>query len=200
MLDGLNGLSDMVTSVVTMISTLYAGKRTDREHPFGYGRLEYITSMFTTVFILIMGAYAIYDTVRELVSKSGSAPDYNTATIVLMCISLAAKSIYSFLARKTGKRVNSVALVMIGTETLGECMKKLLGRKSDPESLEIWDRVLDVVRAHPELVRVSAFSYDQEEKTAFRTRYRYRIIKEDYRKWKTVLSRSAGKSAAADAR
>jgi len=159
--------------------------------------------MFTTVFILIMGAYAIYDTVRELVSKSGSAPDYNTATIVLMCISLAAKSIYGFLARKTGKRVNSVALVMIGTETLGdgvislsilaaiaiqrmmgidiegwlsilisiviiktgiemlgECMKKLLGRKSDPESLEIWDRVLDVVRAHPELVRASAFSYD----------------------------------------
>jgi len=39
-------------------------------------------------------------------------------------------------------------------------MKKLLGRKSDPESLEIWDRVLDVVRAHPELVRASAFSYD----------------------------------------
>jgi len=39
MLDGLNGLSDMVTSVVTMISTLYSGKRTDREHPFGYGRL-----------------------------------------------------------------------------------------------------------------------------------------------------------------
>ena len=51
MLDGLNSLSDMITSVVTMISTLYAGKRSDREHPFGYGRLEYITSMFTTVFI-----------------------------------------------------------------------------------------------------------------------------------------------------
>ena len=69
MLDGLNSLSDMITSVVTMNSTLYAGKRSDREHPFGYGRLEYITSMFTTVFILTMGAYAIFDAVRELVSK-----------------------------------------------------------------------------------------------------------------------------------
>ena len=69
MLDGLNSLSDMITSVVTLISTLYAGKRSDREHPFGYGRLEYITSMFTTVFILTMGAYAIFDAVRELVSK-----------------------------------------------------------------------------------------------------------------------------------
>ena len=288
MLDGLNSLSDMITSVVTMISTLYAGKRSDREHPFGYGRLEYITSMFTTVFILTMGAYAIFDAVRELVSKSGDAPDYNMATIVMLCISLTAKFVYGLLSRKAGKRVNSVALMMIGTETLGdgvislsilvaiviqrmmgidieawlsilisifiikagiemigECMKKLLGKKSDPEvyrgikkmiaeepdvlnvfnlvihnygeelsvgsvdievdeemktsettklmrriihkaakqgvtlssvgiygaesdpkSLEIWDRVLEVVRAHSELVRASAFSYDQKEQIA----------------------------------
>ena len=288
-LDALNGLSDILTSAVSMVSTLYAGKRADRAHPFGYGRLEYITSMFTTVFILLMGAYAIYDAVSELLSKSGSAPDYNTVTVVLMCISLAAKTIYGFLSRKTGKRVHSVALVMIGTETLGdgvislsilaaiaiqrmmgidieawlsilislfiirtgiemlgECMKKLLGRKSDPEvyrdikrmiaeepdvlnvfnlvihnygeklsvgsvdievdeemktsdttklmrriihkaakkgvtlssvgiygtdsdpeSLEIWDRILSVIRAHSELVRASAFSYDKEEHTAF---------------------------------
>lgn len=128
MLDSLNSLSDMITSVVTMISTLYAGKRSDREHPFGYGRLEYITSMFTTVFILTMGAYAIFDAVRDLVSKSGDAPDYNMATIVMLCISLTAKFVYGLLSRKAGKRVNSVALMMIG-----ECMKKLLGKKSDPE-------------------------------------------------------------------
>ena len=103
-LDALNGLSDILTSAVSMVSTLYAGKRADRAHPFGYGRLEYITSMFTTVFILLMGAYAIYDAVSELLSRSGSAPDYNTVTVVLMCISLAAKTIYGFLSRKTGKR------------------------------------------------------------------------------------------------
>ena len=50
-LDALNGFSDMFSSLVSMLSTLFASKRADWEHPFGYGRLEYITSMFSTVFI-----------------------------------------------------------------------------------------------------------------------------------------------------
>ena len=288
-LDAVNGLSDILSSGVSMISTLYASRRTDREHPFGYGRLEYVTSLLTTVFVLTMGLIAVYDAVRELLSAEGRAPEYNTVTVVLMCVSLAAKLIYGLLSRRTGKRINSVALVMIGTETLGdavvslsiliaiavyrftgfdiepwlsvlislfiiktgltmigECMRKLLGRKGepeqyralkrmiaeepevqnvfnlvihnygeersvgsvditvdeemktvdttrlmrriirradeqgvtltsvgiygvdiDPESDEIRDRILQVIRAHPEFRRACAFNYDAEEKTCF---------------------------------
>ena len=51
LMDAWNGFSDMVSSVLSILSAAYASKRVDREHPLGFGRLEYVTSMFSTVFI-----------------------------------------------------------------------------------------------------------------------------------------------------
>ena len=118
-LDAVNGFSDMISSLISIISTVYAEKRTDREHPLGYGRLEYVSSMFTTVFIVFMGLHAIYGSVKEILHPDG-APDYNTAVIVLMIISLVAKVIYGIINRREGKRINAVALIMSGTEAIGD--------------------------------------------------------------------------------
>ena len=120
MLDAVNGFSDMFTSVLSILSTLFGGKRADRAHPFGYGRLEYITSMFGSVFVIFMAAHAIYGSVRDLMSADASAPNYNKAVIILMAISLVAKVIYGLLTRAAGKRIRSTALVMSGTETIGD--------------------------------------------------------------------------------
>ena len=109
MLDAVNGFSDMTTSVLSIPSTLFGGKRVDRAHPFGYGRLEYITSMFGSVFVIFMAAHAIYGSIRELIDSDATAPNYNAAVIVLMAISLAAKIIYGLLTRSTGKRIRSTA-------------------------------------------------------------------------------------------
>ena len=79
-------------------------KHSDPEHPFGYGRLEYLSSMFTTVFIILMGLQAIGGAVKEILHPDG-APDYNTAVFILMILSLVAKVIYGFYARRTGKAV-----------------------------------------------------------------------------------------------
>lgn len=289
MLDAINGFSDMITSFLSIASTLFAGKRTDRAHPFGYGRLEYITSMFGGAFVIFMAAQAIYGAVRELIIGNTEAPNYNTAVIVLLIVSMAAKVAYGLLTRRAGKRIKSTALVMSGTESIGdsvvsaailvniviyrvahvdlerwlsiaislfiikagvemmrECANKLLGAKGNPElyrqikgmiaqepevrnvfyltlhnygegryigsvnilvdegmtvaqttrlirrirrraaesgvrmasvgvygtdtgdprNAEMWDRILEIVRSHPEILRAYAFSYDEEEKTA----------------------------------
>jgi divalent metal cation (Fe/Co/Zn/Cd) transporter len=76
MLDAVNGFSDMATSVLSILSTLFGGKRVDRAHPFGYGRLEYITSMFGNVFVIFMAARAIYDSIRDLINADAAAPIY----------------------------------------------------------------------------------------------------------------------------
>lgn len=120
MLDALNGFSDMVTSLMSILSTLFAGKRVDRTHPFGYGRLEYITSMFSSVFVLFMAAHAIYSSIRDLMGPDASTPNYTNEVILLMVISLVAKVVYGVLTRKAGKRIHSTALVMSGTETIGD--------------------------------------------------------------------------------
>ena len=124
-LDALNGFSDMLSSGISILSAVFAGRRADRRHPFGYGRLEYITSMFTTVFIVYMGLYAIYGTIRDLLSPDSAAPDYNAAVVVIMVLSMAAKIVYGVYARKTGKRINAVALIMSGTESVGDSLVSL---------------------------------------------------------------------------
>ena len=120
MLDALNGFSDIVTSLMSILSTLFAGKRIDRTHPFGYGRMEYITSMFSSAFVLFMAGHAIYDSILDLISSDSPAPHYNMEVIILMVISVFAKVVYGSLTRKEGKRIRSTALIMSGTETLGD--------------------------------------------------------------------------------
>ena len=55
MADGLNNLSDMGSSLVTIIGFKLAGKPADRDHPFGHGRIEYISAFIVSLFILIVG-------------------------------------------------------------------------------------------------------------------------------------------------
>ncbi|MBQ9009502.1 MAG: cation transporter [Clostridia bacterium] len=122
LLDAVNGLTDMVTALLSMISTLFANRRRDRKHPFGYGRLEYVTSMFSAVFIIIMAVHSIIGAVGDLMNGGGNVPKYNSAVVVLMVISLLAKVIYGLATRNLGKRIDAIALILGGTESLGDAL------------------------------------------------------------------------------
>ena len=119
-LDALNGFSDTVSSLLSMFSVLFSSRGCDREHPFGYGRLEYITSLLSALLILGLSLHAVVSAVRELIQQNAAVPNYNLAIVLLMLVSLAVKLIYGFLARRTGKRIHSVALMISGTESLGD--------------------------------------------------------------------------------
>ena len=58
-LDAVNNLTDILSSVLTIIGTKLAGKRADKEHPFGHGRIEYITTMVIAFIILSAGVLAL---------------------------------------------------------------------------------------------------------------------------------------------
>ena len=57
-LDAVNNLSDALSSVITIIGTRLAGKPADKKHPFGHGRIEYITAMIIAVIVLYAGVTA----------------------------------------------------------------------------------------------------------------------------------------------
>lgn len=121
-LDALNGFSDMVSSLLSLFSVLFASKRADRKHPFGYGRLEYITSLISTLFILAMSIRAIVSAIQDLAGGDAATPKYNTAVIVLMSVSLAAKILYGLVSRRAGTRFQAVALIICGTESIGDAV------------------------------------------------------------------------------
>lgn len=65
MLDALNNLSDALSSVITIVGTKLAGKLPDKEHPYGYGRIEYITSVVIAVIVLLAGLASLKESVEK---------------------------------------------------------------------------------------------------------------------------------------
>ena len=120
-LDGVNSLSDLVSAVFSVIGVRLGMKSADRNHPFGYGRVEYLSSLFITMLILYVGIRTIIDSVNSIFHPH-DAPVYSPLLIIIMIVSLVAKLVYGMMLRKEGKRLDSAALYMTGTESLGDSL------------------------------------------------------------------------------
>jgi cation diffusion facilitator family transporter len=121
MLDGVNSLSDMVSSLLTILSSYIAGKRGTRDHPLGYGRLEYISSFVVTVIIMYVGVRTLIEAVKTIIHPH-DPPKYSVLVAAIMLASLVCKILYGVSMRKNGRRLDSEAMIMTGTESLGDAL------------------------------------------------------------------------------
>ena len=65
--DAINNLSDALSSIITIIGTKLAGKAPDRKHPYGYGRIEYITSLIVSAIVLYAGITALIESTKKII-------------------------------------------------------------------------------------------------------------------------------------
>lgn len=119
MLDSIEGFSDLLSSAFGIFSAKIGSKKADREHPFGYGRMEYLMSILVTIIIIFIGIRSIIESVQAILDPH-DAPDYNLAVILIMSISLIAKLVYGIILRKKGKEINSSSLTISGTDSMGD--------------------------------------------------------------------------------
>ena len=120
-LDGVNSLSDLVSEIFAILAAKIGAKSADPSHPFGYGRLEYVSSLLITALILYVGVTSIADSVDSILHPH-EPPEYTAVLIAVMCVSLIAKLVYGFAMKKKGKEVGSAAMVMTGTESMGDSL------------------------------------------------------------------------------
>ncbi|MGX8774939.1 MAG: cation diffusion facilitator family transporter, partial [Bacillota bacterium] len=66
-MDAVNNLSDAASSVITIIGTKLAGREPDRKHPFGYGRVEYLSAMVISLLVLYAGVTAFVESVKKII-------------------------------------------------------------------------------------------------------------------------------------
>jgi len=114
--DAINNLSDALSSTVTIVGTKLSGKKPNKKHPYGYGRIEYLTATVVAALILFAGGSAIYESITSLVQ--GSKPQYDTVAFVILGISIAAKVALGLYFRLRGKKLDSAALRNSGTDAL----------------------------------------------------------------------------------
>ena len=117
-LDAINNLSDALSSVITIIGTKLAGKKPDREHPYGHGRIEYITSLIVSAIVLYAGITSLIESIKKIINPE--KPDYSTITLIILVMAIIVKFILGLYVKKKGKEVNSDSLVASGTDAFND--------------------------------------------------------------------------------
>jgi cation diffusion facilitator family transporter len=113
-LDAVNNLSDAASSIITIIGTKLAGKAPDKKHPFGYGRVEYLSAMIISVIVLYAGITSLQESVGKILHPE--TPDYSPAALVVIALAVAVKIVLGRFVKKTGERVNSDSLINSGAD------------------------------------------------------------------------------------
>ena len=117
--DGLNNLSDMGSSVVTIIGFKMAAKPADRDHPYGHGRMEYMSALIVTVFIFAVGIEMLMTSIEALVSGENAA-EYSLFAIISLAVSVLVKFWLFLFNRKLGKCINSEVLFATAKDSLND--------------------------------------------------------------------------------
>ena len=115
-LDAVNNLSDALSSVITIIGTKLSSKNPDKKHPFGYGRIEYLSSMLVAGIIIYAGITALVESVKKIINPVHS--HYGTVSLAIIFIGIIVKLVLGRYVKSKGSEVNSGALVASGADAL----------------------------------------------------------------------------------
>ncbi len=113
-LDAVNNISDAGSSLITIIGTKLAGREPDKKHPFGYGRIEYLSAMIIAVIVLYAGVTSLVESVRQIIRPE--TPDYSPTALIIVAVAVAVKILLGRYVKSVGKKVNSDALVNSGED------------------------------------------------------------------------------------
>ena len=118
--DAVNNLSDALSSIITIIGTKLAGRKPNKKHPYGYGRIEYITSLIVSAIVLYAGITALIEAIKKIIHSEVS--DYSYVTLIILIAGIIVKFILGLYVKKKGKSVNSDALVASGTDAFNDAI------------------------------------------------------------------------------
>ncbi len=113
-MDAVNNLSDAASSVITIVGTKLAGKEPDKKHPFGYGRIEYLSAMVISLLVLYAGVTAFVESVKKIIHPD--TPDYSPAALIIVAVAVVVKIVLGRYVKSVGKKVNSDSLVNSGED------------------------------------------------------------------------------------
>lgn len=122
-LDAVNNLSDALSSIITIVGTKLAGKRPDKKHPYGYGRIEYLTSVIISVIVLLAGITSIRESIEKIFHPE--AADYSVISLIIIAAAVIAKFLVGRYVKSVGKKINSGSLIASGEDAFMDSVLSL---------------------------------------------------------------------------
>ena len=113
-LDAVNNLTDVLSSVITIVGIKLAKRKPDNDHPFGHGRVEYFSAIIISGLVLAAGIMSLIESVKKIFNPS--MPDYSAATVIIVAVAVVVKLILGKYVKGQGEKYNSDALVASGAD------------------------------------------------------------------------------------
>ena len=118
MADAVNNIFDTISSVITLLGFKLSEKPADREHPYGHGRLEYISGLVISIIVIIIGLQFIKSSFLRILH-----PDivkFDLASFIIMLLSIFVKVFITFLNKGAGEMIDSKAMKATSIDSLGD--------------------------------------------------------------------------------
>ncbi len=116
--DAFNNLSDAGSSIITLIGFRMAGQKPDPDHPFGHGRIEYISGLLVSIIILIMAFELIKSSIVKIIHPEEL--QYSPLIIWILLISILVKCYMFYYNRKISRKIHSAAMAATATDSLSD--------------------------------------------------------------------------------
>ena len=118
--DAVNNLSDALSTIITIVGTKLAGKDPEKKHPYGYGRIEYMTSLVVSGIVLYAGITTFVESIKKIIHPE--KPDYTIISLIILIAGILVKCILGIYVKKKGKDVNSDSLIASGSDAFDDAL------------------------------------------------------------------------------
>lgn len=116
--DAFNNLSDAASSIITIVGFKMANKPADAEHPFGHGRIEYITAMIVSFMVMLVGLQFVKTSFQKIINPTPVT--FELLPFILLLVSIVFKFWLSKLNKSIGNKINSSTLKATATDAMGD--------------------------------------------------------------------------------
>lgn len=120
MADAINNLSDAGSSIITLIGFKLAAQKPDSDHPFGHGRMEYLSGLFVAVIIILMGVELVQTSFQKIFHPEELS--FSPVIVIILVISIMVKCYMAYYNRKVGKKIDSAAMLATSTDSLSDTL------------------------------------------------------------------------------
>ena len=118
--DGFNNATDTLSSVITLVGFKLANMPPDKEHPYGHGRIEYISGLIVAFLVMLVGFQFILSSFKEIINPT--QVEFELISFIILLISILFKIWLAFFNKKLGDMINSKSLKAVALDSLGDVL------------------------------------------------------------------------------
>lgn len=118
--DAFNNLSDAGSSVITLVGFKMAGQKPDPNHPFGHGRIEYLSGLLVSLAILVMALELLKSSFKKIIRPQ--PVDFSLLTVIILLVSILVKLYMAYYNKKISEKINSAAMHATAMDSLSDTL------------------------------------------------------------------------------